>query len=138
MSTRRVTQTSRRLPMWSSQQGLPPQLLAEQRALRLGNRARGLAGSLRGMGTGAQESFWDHLREIDKPVLIIAGGLDAKFKAIARDMHDAMPASQIAIVANAGHAVHLEQPEIFASLVARVLAQTDDSAPGAMQEGRPW
>lgn len=124
-----------RLPLWTSQQRLPTRPRAAQREIRLSNRAPGLAGSLRGMGAGTQPSLWDRLHEIDMPVYIIAGELDEKFSSIARNMHTAMPASQLEIVADAGHAVHLEQPTTYARLVTHFLKQTDRSAPGAIKEG---
>ena len=49
-------------------------------------RAVGLANSLRGMGQGAQPSYWDRLGDIAVPVLLIAGGLDRKFVGIAGQM----------------------------------------------------
>ena len=105
------------LPLWQSQRRLPPAVLARQRNIRLQNRAAGLANALRGMGQGRQEPLWQSLKEIDIPVLLIAGALDAKFAEIAMSMGDHLPQATVAIVPNAGHAVHLEQPRRFVALV---------------------
>jgi len=105
------------LPLFASQHRLPPETREALRRQRLNNRAGGLAQSLRGVGTGVQLPLQDRLPALHMPVLLIAGGLDTKFAAIARSMSQALPQSQLCIVANAGHAVHLERPVEFASLV---------------------
>ncbi|MBA3450593.1 MAG: 2-succinyl-6-hydroxy-2,4-cyclohexadiene-1-carboxylate synthase [Chloroflexia bacterium] len=106
-----------RLPLWDSQLALPAETLKRQRQLRLRNAPVGLANSLRGMGQGAQPSFWNQLTESHVPTLLIAGELDHKYVAIAEAMHAAMPQAALAIVANAGHAVHLERPQQFVDIV---------------------
>jgi 2-succinyl-6-hydroxy-2,4-cyclohexadiene-1-carboxylate synthase len=112
-----------KLPLFASQSNLP---LAQQEALhhqRLQNRALGLANSLRGVGTGAQPSLHAQLSRLDLPVQLIAGELDAKFCAIARQMAQELPHATLHIVASAGHTVHLEQPAVFAQLVREFCLQ---------------
>lgn len=111
------------LPLWASQATLPAPLRARQRAQRLANRPHGLANSLRGMGTGCQRSLWDVLPTLDIPTLLLAGALDTKFSAIAQQMAAALPRVELAIIDAAGHAMHLEQPEIFGQRVAVFLEQ---------------
>ncbi len=106
-----------KLPLFASQSVLPLETRAALHRQRLQNRADGLAGSLRGVGTGVQPSLHAQLPTLHIPVLLIVGELDTKFTAIARAMHQALPQSQLHIVPGAGHAVHLEQPEEFATLV---------------------
>jgi 2-succinyl-6-hydroxy-2,4-cyclohexadiene-1-carboxylate synthase len=72
---------------------------------------------LRGVGTGIQPSLYSRLTTLHLPVLLIAGALDTKFTTIAQRMVQALPQSQLRIVPAAGHTVHLEQPQLFASLV---------------------
>lgn len=120
-----------RLPMWSSQEHLPQDVLREQREIRLRNSAAGLAGSLRGMGTAVQDSLWDRLAALAAPTLIVAGELDRKFAAIARDMHAAIPYSELELVTNAGHAVHLEQPGRFVARLSRFLVARGQPAIGS-------
>jgi len=106
-----------RLPLFASQRRL---LQQQQQALhmqRLGNCAVGLAQSLRGAGTGTQPSLWGKLPQLHIPTLLIAGELDTKFSIIARRMAQTLPYVQLQIVPNAGHTVHLEQPEQFDQLV---------------------
>ena len=84
---------------------------------RLQNNATGLAQSLRGVGTGVQPSLYAQLPALHMPVLLIAGELDTKFTSIAIRMAHALPQSQLHIIPAAGHTVHLEQPQLFTSLV---------------------
>jgi 2-succinyl-6-hydroxy-2,4-cyclohexadiene-1-carboxylate synthase len=111
------------LPLFASQQKLPPDVREPHRAARLRNRPLGLANSLRGMGTGVQPSLWDRLGELTLPVLLVVGSLDEKFVAIARQMSAAMPQVQVATVPGAGHTVHLEQPARYAGLISDWLAE---------------
>jgi len=90
----------------------------DQRADRLRNTPEGLASSLRMAGTGAQGSLWPRLRELNMPVMAIAGAEDRKFAAIARQIADTVPEGTVHIVAGAAHSVHLQQPETVSALIA--------------------
>lgn len=100
------------LPLFA---GLSPD--AANRQARLENTASGLASSLRLAGTGAQVPRWDRLHELTVPVLVVAGALDARFVAIAERLSSALPNAELAIVEDAGHTVHLEQPDSFLDLL---------------------
>jgi 2-succinyl-6-hydroxy-2,4-cyclohexadiene-1-carboxylate synthase len=84
-----------------------------QRAGRLGNTTAGLASSLRLAGTGAQESLWPLLDALSMPVLLVVGALDEKFTTIAERMASRLPNATVAVIADAGHVVHLERPAEF-------------------------
>lgn len=113
------------LPLFASQTRLPASVRAELRAQRMQNNRRGLANSLRGLGTAAQPPLWDRLSELRMPTLLIAGELDQKFAAIARSVAGALPNARLALVPDAGHTVHLEQPEIFDRLVLEFMVMGD-------------
>ena len=110
------------LPLFASQRRLPAPVRRAHRAGRLRNRPAGLANSLRGMGTGVQPSLWPRLPTLALPTLLIAGALDEKFVSIARQMARHIPSARLAIVPDAGHAVHLEQPARYAAIVRARLA----------------
>ena len=112
-----------RLPLWASQAGMPAEVLAAQRLQRLSNSARGLANSLRGMGSGAQPNLWDDLQELELPILLIAGALDDKFLSINEQMAARIPHSRLSVIPSAGHNTHLEQPQAFAAVVQSFLQQ---------------
>lgn len=110
------------LPLFASQVRLLPGVRAGQRLQRLANTREGLANSLRGMGTGVQPSLWAELGTIKLPTLLVAGELDQKFVAINRAMSADLPASRLVVVPDAGHTVHLEQPDAFVARVDQFLA----------------
>lgn len=106
-----------KLPLFASQDHLPPAARTALRTQRLNNRARGLANSLRGVGTGVQPALHTRLPALDLPTLLLAGELDPKFCQIARQMAPRIPRASLSIVPGSGHTVHLEQPAHFARLV---------------------
>jgi 2-succinyl-6-hydroxy-2,4-cyclohexadiene-1-carboxylate synthase len=95
--------------------GLPPAVLAAAHADRLRSTPAGLARALRGLGTGALPSLWDRLGELPMPVTLVVGERDSKFRGVAAEMADRIPAVEIVVVPGAGHAVHLESPEAIVS-----------------------
>jgi 2-succinyl-6-hydroxy-2,4-cyclohexadiene-1-carboxylate synthase len=113
------------LPLWASQARLPLDVRRAHRTQRLTNNPIGLANSLRGIGTGAQPPLHERLKDLRLPVLFIAGEEDDKFTAIAREMHRAVPGSQLSMIRDAGHAVHLEQPDMFNQTVLEFLRTVD-------------
>jgi 2-succinyl-6-hydroxy-2,4-cyclohexadiene-1-carboxylate synthase len=97
--------------------GLPAELAAEAHRDRLGNSPAGLAAALRGLGTGALPSLWERLADLAMPVTLVAGERDVKFTALAHEMAALIPGARVVVVENAGHQVHLEQPEALARLL---------------------
>ena len=110
-------------PLFASQARLPAGVREELRRQRLRNDPGGLANSLRGMGAAAQEPVLARLGELGVPVLLIAGAEDEKYCALARRMAAALPCARLEMVPEAGHAVHVEQPEAFAGAVRRFLEE---------------
>ena len=94
------------------------QLLVRRRR----NDPEALARSLQQMGTGAQPSLWDELGSIKAAALFVAGARDAKFKNLASQMANLCPHAQLAILADAGHTVHLETPDAFCRATVRFLS----------------
>ena len=127
-----------RLPIWESQGALPDDVSRMQRNIRLGNRAVGLSNSLRGMGQGAQPSYWERLGEIEVPVLLMAGALDRKFVGIAGQMGVRIVEATLSVVPGAGHAVHLERPREFVDDVRKFLARCEGSDAMNGQEKLEW
>lgn len=79
--------------------------------------AAGLAESLRHAGTGTQEWLGERLATLDLATLIVAGQLDAKFVAEAHAISAQLPHATLSIIPGAGHAAHLEQPELVARAI---------------------
>jgi 2-succinyl-6-hydroxy-2,4-cyclohexadiene-1-carboxylate synthase len=92
---------------------------------RLELDAAGLSLSLRNMGTGAQPSLWENLSQIGVPTLFLAGELDRKFSALAKEMAGLCPHGRSAIIPGAGHSVHYERPAEFSERMIRFLSQEE-------------
>jgi 2-succinyl-6-hydroxy-2,4-cyclohexadiene-1-carboxylate synthase len=96
-----------------------------QRNDRLRNTTKGLANSLRFAGTGTQESQWSNLHQLSIPVHLIVGELDEKFTSIAREMNSLISSSELTVVENAGHTVHLENPTTTGQLLDSIILRND-------------
>jgi 2-succinyl-6-hydroxy-2,4-cyclohexadiene-1-carboxylate synthase len=81
-----------------------------ERADRCRNPATGLAASLRLAGTGTQVPLWERIVELNMPLLAMAGDRDLKFVPIAERIAAAAPDGSFAVIHDAGHAAHLQQP----------------------------
>jgi len=114
-----------RIPLFASQARLDPEVRERARAQRLSNRSHGLAGSLRGMGTGAMPPLHTHLHRVKLPVCLVVGDEDAKFLSIATDLQRALPDARLSVLNRAGHAAHVEQPAAFAEVARRFFSDAD-------------
>jgi 2-succinyl-6-hydroxy-2,4-cyclohexadiene-1-carboxylate synthase len=116
-----------RNPVFASHAALPPERARHLRAMRMANDPAGLAASLRGAGQGTMEPLHDRLGEVAIPTLVITGALDAIGRPRAEEVAAGIPAARLAVVGDAGHTPHEEQPDAFARLVAEFL-QEDPAA----------
>jgi 2-succinyl-6-hydroxy-2,4-cyclohexadiene-1-carboxylate synthase len=115
-------------PLFASQARLGATALAAARAQRLANRAHGLANSLRGMGAGAQPPLHAALAGLEAPACFVAGVEDEKFAALAAELASLVPHGRAALLPGAGHAAHLEAPELFARLALAFFAEVERGA----------
>lgn len=97
-----------------------PALLSELFARRMTNNPKQLARAMRIMGTGSQESLWPALGKMPCPLLLITGERDVTYRHIADKVARTLGAQHVRIQ-DAGHVVHLEQPEEFARPVRHFL-----------------
>ncbi|AVK85758.1 2-succinyl-6-hydroxy-2,4-cyclohexadiene-1-carboxylate synthase [Lysinibacillus sp. B2A1] len=109
------------IPLFKSQKCLPDNVRQTIRTERLSQKVEGLAGSLRGIGTGTQPSNWMSLAELEIPVLLVTGSLDEKFCKIALEMKALLKNVKHKTVNNAGHAIHVENPAEFATIIEEYL-----------------
>ncbi|HTT79020.1 MAG TPA: alpha/beta fold hydrolase [Stellaceae bacterium] len=91
---------------------------------RLGRHrsARGLALAARGMLTQPNGDLIAALPRIAVPTLVVVGSEDKNFLAAADYMTAKIPGAQKFVVAGAGHAANLDQPDAFNRAVADFLA----------------
>jgi 2-succinyl-6-hydroxy-2,4-cyclohexadiene-1-carboxylate synthase len=89
---------------------------------RLAGTAAGLASSLRLAGAGTQEPLWNRLNDLSMPVLVVAGELDSKYVGLADRMAAGIgPEARLEVIPGAGHACHLERPDLFGGIVGPFL-----------------
>lgn len=110
-----------KVPLFASQKGLLDAKRRSIRAERLEQKPLGLANSLIGMGTGSQASYWEALSRLDLPGLLVTGRQDEKFCTIAERMAERLPQAEHYTV-DAGHAIHVEKPAEFATIVKKYLS----------------
>ncbi|MFT4551939.1 MAG: 2-succinyl-6-hydroxy-2,4-cyclohexadiene-1-carboxylate synthase [Chlamydiales bacterium] len=91
--------------------GLNPGRLEMIKDKRKHNDVRFLAKSLRFMGAGMQQSFWDELEKLSMPLCLIVGEKDEKFTRLADEMAKCYQKTRMIVVPNAGHNVHEENPK---------------------------
>lgn len=86
-----------------------PELVREFSAMMAGFHPPGFRAMARAL---AEADERDVLHRIDVPTLLLWGDADQRAPlAIGRDMHAAIPGSELAVVSGAGHASGFEQPE---------------------------
>lgn len=113
-----------RVPIIASQANIAPQWRARMAARRAHLSARGLANSLRGMGTGAMPPLWDQLDKLPCPTLLLTGALDTKFCDLATRMAARIRDVRHVVIPDVGHTAHLEAPQAAAAQIAAFLAAT--------------
>ncbi|MCA9657135.1 MAG: 2-succinyl-6-hydroxy-2,4-cyclohexadiene-1-carboxylate synthase, partial [Myxococcales bacterium] len=114
-------------PILAGKRRIDPEHRAAMEARLLAQRPAGLAGSLRGMGTGAMPPLWRRLGALELPTLWLTGEDDPKFTSIAAEACAAAPRSRHMVLADAGHTAHLEAPAAFLAAAASFVAQLDQS-----------
>lgn len=110
------------LPLFDGLRSLPEALRLPLRERRLSHRPEALAGSLRALSLGAQPSYWSRLWTVRAPTLLLTGGRDTKFTAIARAMAAEIPLVWGHVFPGAGHAPHLEAADAWAREVTGFLS----------------
>jgi len=79
---------------------------------------------VRSLKSVAEHSAWEHLPHIEVPVLIVGGERDSFTPLwLSRRMADAIPRSELVILANGTHTAPLEQPELVSEKVMGFIDQ---------------
>lgn len=108
-----------RLPLWSTQRRLPPDVLADQRAARLRHDPRGLQRSLRVTGLTGMPDLRPHLARVSTHVDLMVGAEDPKFVTLAQETAALLPDARVVVVPDAGHNLLLERPRAVADELNR-------------------
>jgi pimeloyl-ACP methyl ester carboxylesterase len=89
------------------------QSASRERATAQHRSAEGLARAARGMLTQRDARVIESLPEIKVPTLIVVGADDKPFLAATDYMASKIPGARKVVIANAGHAVNIDQPQAF-------------------------
>ncbi len=109
------------LPLFSSQERLPPALREAEHARRTAHSAAGLAHSLAVTGLGQMPNLWEELATLATPLEVLAGELDPDFCALGEAIVGKALHARFTCVQGAGHNLLLEQPESVARAISRGL-----------------
>lgn len=116
------------LPLFESQRNLDDDQRERLRAGRFANDAESLALSFEQAGAHQMPLRCESIRALCElsrrgvPVSYLAGRLDAKYCKVLADLRaDSHDAVSCRAVPRAGHNIHLEQPEVFASILKEVV-----------------
>ena len=116
------------LPLFESQRNLPVDQRERLRAGRLANDTELLALSFERAGAHAMSSQGESIRTLCElaakgiPVSYLAGELDVKYCKVASTLQaESQGAVSCRVAPAAGHNIHLEQPEMFASILEEVV-----------------
>jgi pimeloyl-ACP methyl ester carboxylesterase len=90
--------------------------------------ACGLARAARGMLIQRDARVIELLPDIQVPSLVVVGADDAPFLAASDYMAAKIPGARKAVIAAAGHAVNIDQPQAFIEAVLPFLAGLPDAA----------
>jgi 2-succinyl-6-hydroxy-2,4-cyclohexadiene-1-carboxylate synthase len=77
-------------------------------------------------GLAHREPLLDELRNVTAPTLIICGVSDEPFVEPSRRMHEAIPRSELVMLAGAGHSPQIEAPVKFNEVLLGFLSRVQD------------
>ncbi|RNC79973.1 MAG: alpha/beta fold hydrolase [Balneola sp.] len=86
-----------------------------------------MANSLLGFGSGTMPCIKDRLNELISPVQLIVGAHDVKFLRINQSMKKNISDCELAIIEDANHRVHLEQPKKCATIINQFITNHSPS-----------
>ncbi len=101
------------LPLFNTGLSTPEDLRDTYNSVQREQDEYAMANSLRGFGTAKMPSVRSKLTELKLPVLLLAGEADEKYCRIMKEISGLLTQSRFEIVKDAGHRVHLENPDSF-------------------------
>lgn len=110
------------LPLFATQAHVPAERLERQRRRRLGQRAAGLAASLRVHGLAEMPAMHETIIQYPGRLHWITGAEDQRFSALASAVRRSRPATRLHRIAGAGHNPLLEAPQALSALLEQAIA----------------
>lgn len=115
-----------RIPLFEHHVNLPVSVQKAMREERMGQRAQGLANSLRGIGTGKMPAVWNQLSSLQMPVHLLVGEYDQKFINLNRKMASSLQNAHFSIISGVGHTIHVENPVQFVKMVKELIFKFEE------------
>ncbi|MDR9418758.1 2-succinyl-6-hydroxy-2,4-cyclohexadiene-1-carboxylate synthase [Gracilimonas sp.] len=110
----------KKLPLFASSNA-DTKLLEDVERIQREQNPFWLANSLQGFGTGTMPCVREELSQLTIPVQLITGENDTKFVHINRQMEKEINEATLNVVHEAGHRVHLDQPNQLVSILKRFI-----------------
>jgi 2-succinyl-6-hydroxy-2,4-cyclohexadiene-1-carboxylate synthase len=120
-SIEEIVESWERLPVFATQSR---ELREALRPGRLSHDPFELAALLRTAGQGTLPPVWERLGEVGCPTLVTAGEADDAYVEAAFRMAELLPRGTARLIAGAGHAPQLEQPDAFARTLVEFLDES--------------
>ena len=108
------------LPLFASQRDLSREVLADQRNIRLGHEAEGLARAVEALGLAEMPNYGPAIGALDVPITLMTGSLDSKFSGIADRIASEHNHVDAEVIDGVGHNVVLEAPAAVAAALRRI------------------
>ena len=108
------------LPLFHSLHEYPEKLNA-LKLKRLQNRSDRLILSMKAAGLSQQTNFWPRLKQINVPLMLVAGEKDEKFLTITKEFVKEYPRAELTIIPKSGHNTHWENPEGYSNKLNKFL-----------------
>jgi 2-succinyl-6-hydroxy-2,4-cyclohexadiene-1-carboxylate synthase len=110
-----------KLPLFQSNLPRNEEAIESYKTIQQQQNPQQMANSLRGFGTAQMPSVKDELSTLHLPVLLLAGKADLKYVEIMKNMHRELPMSELYIAPDAGHRIHLENPEVLSAVIEKFI-----------------
>ena len=88
-----------------------------QHEIRKNQNPNQLAFILKHLSTGEMPNYWNIISSLKIPTLMICGEEDKKYMEINKKMNFLIKNSKLKVIANSGHAPHIEQPKRLAQII---------------------
>jgi len=84
-------------------------------------KPEGIANSLTGFSAALMPNIRTQLMSLQLPVQLIAGAYDVAYTAHARQMHKMLPNSELSVITDAAHRVHLDTPIQITDIIKKFI-----------------
>ncbi|MGL4522703.1 MAG: alpha/beta fold hydrolase [Bacilli bacterium] len=111
------------LPLFATQKRLSEDKQKEIQKMRLSQQAKFMYEAFLRLNVSEQPNFSELLSEYKGKALFVAGELDEKYVKLAELGAKMMEHGEEYIVPDAGHAIHVEHPEIFDTIVSEFISK---------------